>query len=51
MINIFLCIANIFQINIFLMFQHVFFETNINLSNYYIKYVLLVFYIFFLLYF
>ncbi len=32
------------------MFQHVFFETSVNLSNYYIEHVLLVFCIFFLLY-
>jgi len=50
MINTFLCVANIFQTNIFLMFQHIFFETNVNLSIYYIKNVLLVFYILFLLY-
>ena len=50
MTNTFLCVANIFQINIFLMFQHVFFETSVDLSNYYIELVLLVFCIFFLLY-
>ncbi len=50
MTNKFLCVANIFQINIFLVFQHVLFETNVDLSNYYIKYVLLIFCIFFLLY-
>ena len=50
MTNTFLCVANIFQINIFLVFQHVLFEINVDLSNYYIERVLLAFCIFFLLY-
>jgi len=43
MTNIFLCVTNIFQINIFLVFQHVLFETSVDLSNYYIKHVFLAF--------
>ncbi len=50
MTNTFLCVANIFQINIFLVFQHVLFETNVDLSNYYIERILLTFCTFFLLY-
>jgi len=50
MTNTFLCVANIFRINIFLVYQHVLFETSVDLSNYYIECVLLVFCIFFLLY-
>ncbi len=50
MANTFLCVANIFRTNIFLVFQHVSFETSVDLGDYYIERVLLAFCTFFLLY-